>query len=322
MDVIVVGAGGMGSVHARNWARYEDVNLKIYDRDLSKSQKLASETNGSAVEDFKGSLQASSILDICTPTPFHLEYLLEGLRENKIIACEKPLVRSEAEIEALSEAVKSSHGQVIPCHVVRNFPPYLAAHRAIKDGKIGTPAAITMHRGGRTPSGSQEWFLDHCLSGGVLLDLAIHDFDWLIWTLGPAAEVTSRSISSKTGTGPDYALTTIKFESGAVATVESSWLDLQGFHTWFDISGSEGLLQHDSKKEASVILGKGTGMIYESSLCQPDDPYTKQTDSIYRVAKFKEAPAVQFEEGIQAVRLSLASIESAKNLSTVSLTRT
>lgn len=309
----------MGAVHARNWAKFSDVKLSIYDHDRTKAERLASLHGASVASDVNACLSSAIVWDICTPTPRHLDDILRGLRQNKIVACEKPLVRNWSDIQRVKEAAKESKGTVIPCHVVRNFSHFRRAHDLVQAGKIGKPAALTMHRGGRTPSGTQGWFLDHALSGGILLDLAIHEFDWLLWTIGPVVELTSRSIASQTGTGADYALTTLKFESGAVATVESSWLNYQGFHTTFDLSGSEGLIQHDSKLEASLTASDKSGVIYESALSTEEDPYFKQTKSIYEFALGSAEPAISLNEGIQAVAVSLAAIESARDRKTVQL---
>lgn len=319
MEVVIIGAGGMGSVHARNWAKFDDVKLSIYDHDRTKAERLASLHKASVPTDVNACFEATQVWDICTPTPRHLDDLLRGLAANKIVACEKPLVRSWDDVRRLKEAAKNSKGTVIPCHVVRNFSHYRKAHDLIKAGKIGLPAAITMHRGGRTPSGTQGWFLDHSMSGGVLLDLAIHEFDWLLWTFGPVLEVMARSTASQSGSGPDYALTTLKFESGAVATVESSWLNYQGFRTAFDISGSEGLIQHDSHLEASLTASDKSGVVFESGLSPEEDPYYRQTRAIYQFAKGESEPAISLGEGIAAVTVSLAALDSAKENTTLRL---
>ncbi len=82
--------------------------------------------------------------------------------------------------------------------------------------------------------------MDHQRSGGVLVDLAIHDFDWLRWTFGEVVSVSSRSVASKSMKGPDYALTVLKHESGTVSHVETTWMDPAGFSTSFEVAGSYG----------------------------------------------------------------------------------
>ncbi|PMZ00384.1 gfo/Idh/MocA family oxidoreductase, partial [Pseudomonas sp. FW306-02-F02-AB] len=80
----------------------------------------------------------------------------------------------------------------------------------------------------------------------------IHDFDWLRWTLGEVKSLYSRSVQARHGEGPDYCLTTLTFESGAIAHVESTWMDPSGFRTTFEVAGSAGLIQHDSRETSSL----------------------------------------------------------------------
>src|SRR5688572_21354255 len=109
-----------------------------------------------------------------------------------------------------------------------------------------------MRRGGGQPKGEGMWFRDYERSGGVLLDLAVHDFDWLRWTLGEISQVYSRSLGITRGSGPDYALTTLSFASGAVAHVESTWMDPSGFRVAVEVAGSEGIIEYDSRLTPSL----------------------------------------------------------------------
>jgi predicted dehydrogenase len=161
--------------------------------------------------------------------------------------------------------------------------------------------------------------MDHEKSGGALLDLAIHDFDWLYWTFGKIKFLYSRSLSSQAGQGPDYALTTLTFESGAVAHVEATWMDPGGFRTSFDIAGSEGLLEFDSRKTAALKTATAEGIVYEPSVAAVEDPYYLELRAFLEAVKNGTEVPISGRDGLMALRISLAAAESAKSGRVVTL---
>jgi predicted dehydrogenase len=200
----------------------------------------------------------------------------------------------------------------MPGQVVRYFADFATGHRLVKNGAVGTPAAARTRRGGLAPVGSKGWFQDHHRSGGVLLDLAVHDFDWLRWTLGEVKHLYARSVGIQAGSGPDYALTTITFESGAVAHVEATWMDPGGFRTTFEIAGSKGLIEHDSRQNVALkttIEGKSFA---DGAISATDDPYFLELSGFLKAVTDKTTPPITGEDGALAVGIALAAIESAK----------
>ena len=209
----------------------------------------------------------------------------------------------------------------MPGQVVRYFPEFRKGHALVRDGKVGKPAAAHTRRGGLAPrGGAGDWFMDHARSGGVLLDLAIHDFDWLRWTLGEVTSVYSRSVGAQTGSGADYALTTLAFDDGAVAQVEATWMDPSGFRTTFEVCGSEGMIEYDSRntptlrthigppKEGQPARRGGN----EAPLLPSDDPYYHQLKGFLDAVRTGTPPPVTGFDGLMAVSIGLAAIESAK----------
>ena len=154
--------------------------------------------------------------------------------------------------------------------------------------------------------------MDHARSGGVLLDLAIHDFDWLRWTLGEVKTLYSRSVQARHGSGPDYGLTTLTFDSGAIAHVESTWMDPSGFRTTFEVAGSDGLIQHDSRETASLRTHTVGGTALDMNLSVTDDPYYKQLAAFFDALSNGSTVPVSAYEGAMALSISLAAIDSAQ----------
>lgn len=168
--------------------------------------------------------------------------------------------------------------------------------------------------------------MDHARSGGVIFDLAIHDFDWLRWTLGDVKRLYARSVAAQRGSGPDYALITMTFDAGAVAHVEATWMDPSGFRVAFEVCGSGGMIEYDSRLAATLrthvgalsasgdprdaaTLPKGGP---EAPLSPTDDPYYQELRAFLDAVKSNAPPPVSPHDGWMAMSIALAALESAK----------
>lgn len=313
MKIGLLGAGGMGRVHGRQYARRGDVELLIHDRVYDRAVALAQTFGGSPVASVEELLKRSDAIDVCLPTPLHTEVSLQAVARGCAVLVEKPLAGTFEEGLQLVETAERTNVPLMVAQVVRFFPDFARGHRLVKDGAVGTPAAARVRRGGRAPQGSEGWFQNLEMSGGVLLDLAIHDFDWLRWTLGEVSHLYSRSVGLQDGHGPDYALTTLTFDSGAVAHVESTWMDPTGFRTSFEVAGSKGLIEHDSRSEVFLRTATSDGAVQaEGGTVPEEDPYYLEIDAFVSALKTGAAPPVPGGEGLAALAISLAAIESAK----------
>ncbi len=317
MRVGVVGVGGMGTVHARKYALMDDVELYAHDMNTDKLDVYCKQFGAVAVATLGELVSKVDAVDVCTPTDAHRDVALEAIAAGKPTLVEKPMARTVEQCAELVEAAKKAGVLLMPGQVVRFFPEFAAAHRAVMDGKVGKPATVRMRRGGRSPKGTDLWFHDHERSGGILLDLAVHDFDWLLWTIGDVTSVFSRSVRlGKTVAGAeidgDYALTTLEFASGCVGHVETTWIDPSGFRTTLEVCGSEGMLEYDSRNVTTLRVHTANGSRQESNLDPADDPfYSELRGFLDAVHAGNDAP-VSPEDGMKAVAIARAAIESAK----------
>lgn len=291
----------MGRAHARHWGTMPDVELHVFDPVSERAQGIDAVAHASEDE-----LRAAvEVVDVCLPTDLHREATERSLSAGKAVFLEKPIARTLGDAEAIAQMADSTGAPLGIGHVVRFFPEYAAAHRLIKGGGIGTPASARLRRGGGAPQGGDGWFMSAERSGGVLLDLAIHDFDWLLWTIGPVTEVLTRSVK-RGGDGPDHALTLLKHENGCVSHVESTWMDPGGFRTELDVAGSEGLVQYDSAQNGVPLRQSGKPV----RTSRPDDPFFLELRGFLDAVRAGEKPPVTAGDGIAALRVSLAAIES------------
>lgn len=322
MKVGILGCGGMGGVHASKYSQMPGVGLVAFDTDAEKLAAFCARFGAQAAQGPEDLVGAADAVDVCLPTPLHAEAACLALAAGKPTLVEKPMARTLEQCAQMGAAAEDAGAMLMPAQVVRWFREHRAVHEAVARGDVGSPAAVRLRRGGGPPKG--DWFLDFETSGGILLDLAVHDFDWLLWTLGPAVSV--HSFSARLGPGRpvaefrgDYALSVVEFESGAVAHVENTWMDPAGFRTAIEVSGSGGLIDFDSRANPSLRVATSQGQRAENPYAPEDDPYYRQLSAFLECARTGSAPPVSAAEGTAAVRLALAAIESAQTGRTVRL---
>jgi predicted dehydrogenase len=322
MRIAIVGAGGMGNVHARHHRNIPGVEPAVFDVDPERARTLAERWRIDVRDSFEDVLAWADAVDLCVPTPLHLELGLSVIAAGKALLVEKPIAGTLQDGAKLVNAAANAGVLLMPGHVARFFPEFSTANRLVREGGVGNPAAARTRRGGGMPKGAGLWFADHSKSGGVLLDLAIHDFDWLRWTLGEVESVFSRSRSARTGEGPDYALTMLKFASGALAHVESTWMDPSGFRVSFEVCGSEGMIEYDSRNVPTLRTSvDGSPTVTEAPLDSADDPYYRQLSGFADAVREGREPPVTGYDGLMALALSEAATESAKSGKPVSPAR-
>lgn len=311
----IVGAGKLSQVHLRHLARIPEVSVTVFDRNLERSQEIAKLHNTGIATTFDELLEKSDAIDIITPNFVHAEYALKAIAAGKHTFIEKPIEVSYAAAKPILEASEKANVVVTVGHVLRYFSMYRKAHDTVKSGQLGKPAAVRMTRTGLMPGGVNNWFGDHDLSGGVFIDLAVHDFDWLLWTLGPAKCVFAKSVGATTGEGKDYGLATVEFENGALAHVEASWMETEAGRTAFEVCGSEGMLEYDSRNVATLRQGNGL----EQHHLPDDDPFYLQLLNFVKASKGESAQTITVREACEALRLAEAALTSAKTGQLVNL---
>jgi len=311
MRVGIVGAGGMGNVHARHYKTIGGIELFVFDTLSDRAQQFADVHSIHLSDSFDSLVSSVDAVDLCVPTDFHPECALKAIAAGRHVLVEKPIAGNLDAAAAMTKAADAAGVLLMVGQVVRYFPEFRKGHDLVVSGAVGTPAAARMRRGGGPPRA--EWFLDHSRSGGVLVDLAVHDFDWLRWTLGEVKCLYSRSVGvARGGHGVDYALTTLTFDSGAVAHVESTWMDPSGFRVTYEVCGSGGMIEYDSRLTASLRTHSAGGTRLESPLAASDDPYFNQLRDFVAACRGEKSDSVTAYDGFMSLSISLAAVESAK----------
>lgn len=311
----IVGAGKLSQVHLRHLARIPDVEVTLFDRNIERSQEVAAAFKAQVATTFDDLLGQVDAIDIITPNFVHAEYAVAAIKAGKHVFIEKPIEVSWKSAQPICEAAAEANVVATVGHVLRHFRMYRKAHDLVKAGEIGKPAAVRMHRTGLMPGGVNNWFGDHALSGGVFIDLAVHDFDWLLWTLGPAKSVFARSIGATTGQGKDYGLATIEFQNGCLAHVEASWMETDGGRMAFEVCGSDGMLEYDTRNVPTLRFGHTLEQLH----LPEDDPFYLQLLNFVKACQGEDVEIITVAEACEALRLADACLESAKTGQLVNL---
>ncbi len=194
LKVGVIGLGRMGQLYARTLAT-QVTGVQLYAVAEFADQLRATTANEFAVPHVYADVQdllALPELDavvIATPTSIHPELVIAAARAGKAIFCEKPLALTLAETHAALDAVAQAH---VPLQVgfMRRFDTgYQKAKALIDEGHIGRP--VTFKSIGRDPFCPRREYADPVMSGGLIIDMAIHDFDLARWLMGSEVERVS-----------------------------------------------------------------------------------------------------------------------------------
>lgn len=314
IKVGLIGAGGMGNVHTMKYRQIPNVEVRFFDRSDERAAAFSQKHGVQASASVEDLIAWADVVDVCLPTDMHLETAEVLLNAGKGVLMEKPMAFDLQQCRKLIELEKSTGGWVMPLHVVRFFPEFARAAQVVKSGQLGRVATLRTRRGGLFPTGSDGWFRDFRRSGGVLLDLCMHDFDWMRWVNGEVKRVLSRSLAfQRDGDLPgDYSLTVLEFDNGAIGHVEGTWLDPGGFRTTLEVCGSEGQIEHDSRTTKSLVVNTTSGNWTESPVAASDDPYFRQLSAGLQAFATKSAPPVTSHDGFAAVAISRAAMQSAQ----------
>jgi predicted dehydrogenase len=316
LRVGVIGTGFAGSTHARATIGLSGARLTaIAAATVSEAEPLAAEL-GARVAPDAAALCASDDVDlvvVASPTYLHAEHVVLAARAGKHVFCEKPIARTLEDATAMVRACDDAGVRLAVGHVVRYFPEYRRAKELLDAGVLGRPALATLTRGTVSVGAARAWYLDAAKSGGVVLDLMLHDLDVLRWWFGEPARVYGKRITG--GGALDYALATLRYDDRPIVQLEASWAEHAGFRTTFELRGDRGMLVHDSRAVSPFVVqsaaGDAAGGVIPASTLH-ETPYRRQLRDLAARLSRDEAPLVDGREGLRSLALGLAVIESAE----------
>jgi myo-inositol 2-dehydrogenase/D-chiro-inositol 1-dehydrogenase len=261
INIGVIGAGRIGRVHAENLAyRIPEANLvSISDVFVEAADKLAAELGGLAVyQDPRRILDDESIdaVLICSSTDTHARLIEEAAQAGKEIFCEKPIALDLAKIDRALAAVEEA-GVKLQIGFNRRFDAnFRRVREIVANGEIGQPHILRITS--RDPAPPPIAYVK--VSGGMFLDMTIHDFDMARFLVGSEVEEIYAAggvlVDPAIGEAGDVdtALVTLRFENGTLGTIDNSRQAVYGYDQRVEVFGSKGSVAADNVYPNSATI--------------------------------------------------------------------
>lgn len=263
----LIGAGRIGRVHAQNLAhRIPSAQLvAVSDIFEAAARRCAADFDiPHAYTDHRPILSDDRIqaVLICSSTDTHAPLIEEAAAAGKHIFCEKPIALSLEAIDRALEAVER-HGVKLQIGFNRRFDPgFRAARDAVAAGKIGTPHLVRITS--RDPAPPPIEYIK--VSGGIFLDMTIHDFDMARFLLGSEVEEVFAAagvlVDPAIGEAGDVdtALITLRYANGAIGSIDNSRRAVYGYDQRVEVFGAGGMVAVGNRTPHNAILSNTEGV--------------------------------------------------------------
>lgn len=323
----IVGAGYIGSLHARTVAEHGDgaTILGVTDIKLENARRLADSVGCPVYETFDDMLSARNVdvLAICTPTAFHHEYVFRAVEAGRHVFCEKPLAITLEQANRMVSAVEGRDVVAMAGHVLRFWPEYVRIKEVVDSGTLGTPRHAYCERLGVIPDWAEgQWNRRQDVGGGAALDLQIHDIDYLNWVFGNPSRVQSRGVHQAELGGWAHMQTSLAFGGGVAGLVHAGWTFHGGFPFTMGvrIAGTEGTVEwlfragkniEERAENVPITVYRRSGS-QEAIAVEKVDPFVAEWRYFLSCVRRGRAPELAtFAQARDALRVALASCESA-----------
>lgn len=262
----ILGFGFMGNTHFGNYGKIDGVEVvAICDIDQQKLEgKGAAGNLGDAGEpldlsgvekytDAKEMFEKANldIVSVTMPTYLHKEYTIMALNAGINVLCEKPMYLNSAECDEMIQAAEKNGKLLQVGHCIRFWPDYVQAKKIIDSGKYGKVTSATFRRLSMTPNWAWDnWIMDNDRSGGAMLDLHIHDADFVQYLFGMPKSVSTRAKKGPSS-GYDHIVCQYDYDDDKVITAEGGWMMSAsfGFEMSFEIVLEKAVICYDCTKE-------------------------------------------------------------------------
>ncbi len=263
----VLGAGRIGRVHAQNLAYQipEARLVAVGDVILDAAQKLGSDLGISKiVQDPRAILEDKEIdaVIICSSTDTHAQLIEEAAVVRKHIFCEKPIALDLLKIDRALAAVKKAGVKLMVGFNRRFDPSFKRVHDLVAAGELGEPHILRISS--RDPAPPPIAYVK--VSGGIFLDMTIHDFDMARYLMGSeveevyaAANVLVDPQIGKAG-DVDTAVVTLKFANGAIGVIDNSRQAVYGYDQRVEMFGSKGVAMAQNQTPDTVVQADKNGV--------------------------------------------------------------
>ncbi|MGG1575054.1 Gfo/Idh/MocA family protein [Fictibacillus sp. NRS-1165] len=313
MKIVILGYGFIGDIHLNAYRQMNDVEVAgIY------STTRTGDLQGIPFyNDLERCLEIADVVDVCLPTFMHRDVFEKAVERGKHVFLEKPMAHTDEDCQRMLELEEQSSSKVMVGQVLRYFPEYRKLKESIDPDK---PASTLLSRRSQLPVSAKNWSLDRRNSGGVILDLSLHDIDFARWAFGPVTRVYAQ-------TDPDhyYALITLRHENGSISRIEGSWRYDGGFAQEADIAQENDLLTFNSQEIHPLMVHRKVSLKKDSTEVPPvllrDDPwYLELRDFVDSIRNDGPVP-VTLQDAYESTKIALLALQSAHEKRPISLAK-
>ncbi|MGO4690656.1 Gfo/Idh/MocA family protein [Glaciibacter sp. 2TAF33] len=297
--IAIIGQGTMGRAHALAWSELGLGDTIKYICTPRPGPALAGAPAARFVTDLDTVLHDDEveIVSVCTPTPSHPAIAIQALRAGRSVLLEKPIALTRSEALSIAEVAAECQGTFMVAHVVRFFEGYRMLREKAEAGGFGDVQSVLASR--ETTPPRVPWFLDESVSGGPLVDFAIHDFDQLNLFLG-----TPHAVTAVRGDQPGEIVTTVAYAGGGVGRV---------------VTRTE--LPPGSPFSSSIRIDGSSGDgSFTHHASDADSPYTRQAEYFLDCVTRRIPPDFcPTDAALLALEVSLAARDSLRTGGTVEI---
>ena len=330
VNFAVVGVGRIGKVHIENLTyRMPDAEIvSVSDVFEDELKKVAGKFNIAKAEtDYKKIVNDKNVdaVVICSPTDTHAEVIKEAAEAGKHIFCEKPIDLSIGKIAGINELVNKCGVKFLVGFNRRFDPNFARVNEIVRSGGIGEPQILNISS--RDPSPPPLEYLK--VSGGIFLDMTIHDFDMARFLMqSEVKEIYAKGEvlvddMFKQADDVDTAVVTLSFENGSIGTINNSRQAVYGYDQRVEVFGSEGMVTVKNNTPDNHILidrsGTHTSLPLNFFMDRYTQSYLNEMTAFVECIREDKQPPVGGEDGLQAVAIGLAAKKSVKENRPVSI---
>lgn len=247
VKIVLVGAGFMGKEHLQAARGLTSVKyLGVVDQSLSLAGALADHYGLRVFDDLAAAIcrLKPDAVDICVPTPFHRPLIQICAAHRVHVLCEKPLARSREDAQAIRRLAETAGIRVMAAQVIRFWPEYQYVRELVCSASYGPIVAVACQRLSSPPAWNS-WIMQAAQGGGAVIDLQIHDMDFILQILGRPE--TIRAVGRVAQGGINAVYSRLEYPQAIPVAVEASFLmpSSYPFRMFFKIEFEQAVAEMD-----------------------------------------------------------------------------
>ncbi len=325
INIAVAGLGFMGVTHLRAYQQLRNARI------VAVCDAVRLPVNG-VLAGVKGNIQNSAdiqlgagvkayrefselladrdvdVVDICTPTALHSAQVIAALNTGKHVLCEKPLAQAVADSRKILKVAAASDKFLMPAMCMRFWPGWSLLKKIVSEKTYGEVRAANFRRVTAKPA----WGNAGSHVGGALLDLHIHDTDFVNFLFGRPAAVYSTGVTDAAG-AVDHVVTQYLYPHGPTIHAEGSWLLHSGFNMSFTLHCEGATLDFDLARGGAALRLEVAGKQAQSVKLEAGDGYSEEIRYFVDcVARGERPTMVTPQDGVTALEICAAEEKSVR----------